>query len=277
MGVLNVTPDSFSDGGQFLDSSLAIGHGRQMVAEGADLIDVGGESTRPGAEAVPEDEELRRVLPVVEHLAAGGLAVSIDTSKPAVARECLQAGASVVNDVMALRSSEMATVCADAACTVCLMHMLGDPRTMQVEPRYKDVVDDVAEFLTEAIARAEQPGVDPERIWIDPGIGFGKTVQHNLELLDRLEEIVAIGYPVLIGVSRKSFIGKLLGSEADPAPVGERLEGSLAAQVLAVANGARILRVHDVAESVRANVIAEAILSQSRASSTPRLPQVGGE
>ncbi|MCH7903681.1 MAG: dihydropteroate synthase [Armatimonadetes bacterium] len=273
MGVLNVTPDSFSDGGQFLGAQQAVEHGQRMADEGADLIDVGGESTQPGAEPVPEEEELRRVLPVVEQLAADGLALSIDTSKPAVARECLLAGASVVNDVTALRSSEMAAVCADAGCTVCLMHMLGDPRTMQSAPRYKDVVDDVADALTEAIARAEQAGVDPDRIWIDPGIGFGKTLRHNLELLNRLEEIVAIGYPVLIGVSRKSFIGRLLGSAADPAPVGERLEGSLAAQVLAVANGARILRVHDVAESVRANVIAEAVLSQSRASSTPRLLQ----
>ena len=244
-----------------------------MAADGADLIDVGGESTRPGAEPVTEEEELRRVLPVVKQLAKDGLVVSIDTSKPAVARECLLAGASVVNDVTALSNSEMATVCADAGCAVCLMHMLGDPRTMQTRPQYKNVVDEVADFLTEAIARAEQAGVDPDRIWIDPGIGFGKDVRHNLELLNRLEEIVAIGYPVMVGVSRKSFIGKLLGSEADPAPIGVRLEGSLAAQVLAVANGARILRVHDVAASVRANAIAEAILSQSRASSTPRPPQ----
>ena len=260
MGVLNVTPDSFSDGGQFSHPDEAVAAGLRMVGEGADLIDVGGESTRPGAAGVLLDEELARVTPVVEGLCRAGVAVSIDTSKHEVAHRCLELGAVVVNDVTALRDPLMVEVCADAGCTVCLMHMQGEPRTMQEAPFYQDVVSDVRQELIERATFVEKAGVLKERIWLDPGIGFGKTLDHNLLLLARLDELVAIGYPVLIGVSRKSFLGRLLGNEK-PAAVEARLEGSIAAQVLAQAKGARILRVHDVAQAKRAAVVADAILS----------------
>ncbi len=262
MGVLNVTPDSFSDGGLFLDIDMALKHARRMVAEGADLIDVGGESTRPGAEPVSAEEELRRVLKVVGTLAFDGIAVSIDTSKAKVAKACLDAGAVVVNDVTALRDDEMASVCARAACTVCLMHMQGEPRTMQANPIYKDVVLEVGDELLATAERAEQRGVKRENIWIDPGIGFGKSLEHNLQLLNHLDEIVETGYPVLVGVSRKSFIGRLLGSAEKSGPVEERLEGSIAAQVIAQIKGARVIRTHDVAATRRAATIAQAITTQ---------------
>ena len=260
MGVLNVTPDSFSDGGEFLDAERAIAHGRELAAEGADILDVGGESTRPGAAAVDAAEELERVGPVCEAL-AGEHTVSIDTSKLEVARAALDSGAEIVNDVTALRAEpELAGLCADAGCTVVLMHMLGDPRTMQDDPRYDDVVDDVKAFLAERIEAAAAEGVDEERIWVDPGIGFGKTVEHNLELTRRLGELGELGRPIVYGSSRKNFIGKLTGAEAD-----HRLGGTIASNVLAAANGAGILRVHDVAAVRDALTTADAILATKRA------------
>jgi dihydropteroate synthase len=247
MGVVNVTPDSFSDGGLFLDPEAAVAHGERLLAEGADLVDVGGESTRPGAEPVPAELERERVVPVVERLAtpsgsAPGARVSIDTSKAAVAEAALAAGANVVNDVTALRGDpEMAGVVANSGAGCCLMHMRGEPRTMQDDPRYDDVVSDVKAFLEERLGFAVAEGVREDRVWLDPGIGFGKTVEHNLELLRRLGEIVAIGRPVVVGVSRKRFLGALTGREVD-----ERLPGTIAANVLALERGARIFRVHDV-------------------------------
>jgi dihydropteroate synthase len=259
MGILNVTPDSFSDGGRHLDGRTAVEAAVQMVADGADIVDVGGESTRPGAEPVSESVELERVVPVVQALADRGIRVSVDTMKPAVARAALRAGASIVNDVNALRAPGMAELCAEAGCTVCLMHMQGEPRTMQANPVYGDVVEEVRSFLAERAEAVQRAGVSPERIWIDPGIGFGKTTEHNLLLLRNLDRIAGLGYPVLVGVSRKAFIGRLLRSHDDPLPVDERLEGTLAAQVLAQANGAAVIRAHDVRESSRALRIAAAI------------------
>jgi dihydropteroate synthase len=256
MGVVNVTPDSFSDGGLYLDADAAIAHGRELVAQGAAILDVGGESTRPGAEAVPEDEELRRVVPAIEGLAGAGAEVSVDTSKAAVAAAALEAGASIVNDVTALRGdSEMAALCADRGATVVLMHMLGDPRTMQENPVYDDVVDEVRSFLAERVEIAVAAGIEEERIWIDPGIGFGKTADHNLELLRRLGELRDLGRPLVVGASRKSFIGKLDGSSA-----GERLGGTIASSVWAAAEGADVLRVHDVAELGQAMAVTTAVL-----------------
>jgi dihydropteroate synthase len=261
MGVVNVTPDSFSDGGLFLDAELAIKHGRELAAEGAEILDVGGESTRPGAEAVNAEEELARVVPVVEGLAAGEVPISIDTSKLAVAEAALDAGAAIVNDVTALRAEpELAGLCAERDTDLVLMHMLGDPRTMQEDPVYDDVVDDVKAFLAERIDFAMAEGIDEERIWVDPGIGFGKTVEHNLELLRRLGELAALGRPVVVGTSRKSFIGRLTG-----APVDRRLGGTIASSVIAFANGAEVLRVHDVGPMREALTVAEAVLDPDRA------------
>jgi dihydropteroate synthase len=243
MGVVNVTPDSFSDGGLFLDADAAVAQGERLAGEGADLLDVGGESTRPGADLVPADEERRRVVPVVERLAATGAQLSVDTSKAAVAQAALEAGATFVNDVTALRADpELAAVVAQAGCDCCLMHMLGDPRTMQEDPRYDDVVSDVKAFLEERIAFATRQGIAEERILVDPGIGFGKTLEHNLILLRRLDEIAALGRPVVVGTSRKSFLGKLTGAEVD-----DRLPGTIATNVLALERGATVFRVHDVA------------------------------
>ncbi|HEX6116886.1 MAG TPA: dihydropteroate synthase [Solirubrobacterales bacterium] len=243
MGVVNVTPDSFSDGGEFLDPRRAIEHAAELVREGADLLDVGGESTRPGAEAVGADEECRRVVPVLDGLVGVGVPISIDTSKAAVAEAALDAGATWVNDVTALRGDPaLAALCADRGCEVVLMHMLGDPRTMQEDPRYGDVVDDVRAFLGERVEAALAAGIAEERIWVDPGFGFGKTVEHNLELLRRLGELRELGRPILVGASRKSFIGKITGRD-----VGERVGGTIAAHVVAAANGADAVRVHDVA------------------------------
>ena len=257
MGIVNVTPDSFSDGGLFLDPREAIRHGHELAAGGASVLDVGGESTRPGADPVSEDEELRRVVPVVEGL-AGVAKISIDTSKCSVARAALQAGAEVVNDVTALRSDpEMAGVVAGAGAACCLMHMLGKPRTMQDDPRYDDVVSEVKAFLEERLAFAVSEGVAEERVWLDPGIGFGKTVDHNLELLRRLDEIVAIGRPVAIGTSRKRFLGKLTGR-----PELERLPGTIATNVIAYERGASVFRVHDVAPVVDALKVAAATVSE---------------
>ena len=258
MGILNVTPDSFSDGGEWFGREAAIAHAREMAAEGAELIDVGGESTRPGAEPVGEDEELRRVLPVVEALAAGLPAIlSVDTSKAAVARAALVAGAGFINDVTALRGDPaMAGVVAEAGCECCLMHMLGEPRTMQRDPRYGDVVDDVRAFLEERAAFAVASGIVPERIHLDPGIGFGKTAAHNLELLRRLDEITALGFPVVIGTSRKSFLGRLTG-RGDP---HDRVAATVATNVLAFERGARVFRVHDVGPTADALKVAAATL-----------------
>ena len=257
MGIVNVTPDSFSDGGEFLDPERAIAHGRELADEGADILDVGGESTRPGARAVDAAEELGRVVPVVEALAKHGPKVSIDTSKTEVARAALDAGASMVNDVTALRADpDLAALCAERDCEVVLMHMLGDPRTMQENPVYHDVVDDIKVFLAERIEFATVAGIHRERIWIDPGIGFGKTVEHNLELHRRLGGFAELGRPVAFGSSRKSFIGKLTGAGVD-----QRLGGTIASNVIAYANGARMLRVHDVAPMQEALTVADAILT----------------
>ena len=255
MGVVNVTPDSFSDGGEFLDAGRAVRHGRRLLEEGADIVDVGGESTRPGAAPVGVEEELRRVMPVVEGLA--GAEISIDTSKAEVARRAIAAGATMVNDVTALRSDpELTEVVAQAGTEVCLMHMLGDPRTMQADPRYGDVVSDVKAFLEQRMAFAVSGGILEERILLDPGIGFGKTVDHNLELLRRLDEIVALGRPVVIGTSRKSFLGRITGAQ-----VGERVPGTIATNVLALERGATVFRVHDVAPARDALAIALATVT----------------
>jgi dihydropteroate synthase len=256
MGVVNVTPDSFSDGGLYLDADAAVAHGRGLVGQGAAILDVGGESTRPGAKAVPEDEELRRVVPVIGGLADSGAEVSVDTSKAAVAAAALEAGATIVNDVTALRGdAEMAAVCAERGVTVVLMHMLGNPRTMQANPVYEDVVEEVKAFLAGRIEVAIAGGIDEERIWVDPGIGFGKTADHNLELLRRLGELRELGRPLVVGTSRKSFIGKVDGSAAT-----ERLGGTIASSVWAAAEGAEVLRVHDVVEVGQALTLANAVL-----------------
>jgi dihydropteroate synthase len=260
MGVVNVTPDSFSDGGLYFEAGSAVAHGKQLTRDGAHILDIGGESTRPGAEKVPADEELRRVVPVVEGLAEEAAQISIDTSKATVAEAALDAGAEIVNDVTALRGDpEMAALCADRGSTVVLMHMLGSPRTMQLNPAYDDVVDEVKAFLAERMEAALAAGVAEERIWLDPGIGFGKTAEHNLELLRRLSELRELGRPLVVGTSRKSFIGKLDGSDA-----GERLGGTIASSVLAAAEGAEVLRVHDIAEVGQAMAVARAIVSPRR-------------
>lgn len=260
MGVLNVTPDSFSDGGIYFGYRPAIDAAMRMIDEGADLIDVGGESTKPGAPAVPLGEELARTIPVVERLAKKGIAVSIDTRKPEVARVALASGAAVVNDVSGFRDSKMAEVCISTDCSVCIMHMKGDPETMQASPEYEDVVGEICQYLTSQARAVEESGIDRERIWIDPGIGFGKLPKHNLAILRGMSSFVETGYPVMVGVSRKSFIGKILGSDSSPVPVGDRLEGTIAADVWAQIRGAKILRVHDVKEARRAAEIVSAIL-----------------
>jgi dihydropteroate synthase len=259
MGIVNVTPDSFSDGGLYLDPQRAVAHGAELAAQGAAILDVGGESTRPGAEAVDAELERERVEPVVAALAGpagAGVEVSIDTSKGPVANAALDAGATIVNDVTALRGDpDLAALCAERDCTLVLMHMQGTPRTMQSDPTYDDVVDDVRAFLAERIQVAVDAGVDERRIWVDPGIGFGKTLFHNLELLRRLGELRDLGRPLVIGSSRKSFIEALTGRS-----VGERLGGTIASNVLALAAGAEIFRVHDVLEVGRALRVAAAVL-----------------
>jgi dihydropteroate synthase len=256
MGVVNVTPDSFSDGGLYLNAEAAIAHGRELAAAGAEILDVGGESTRPGAEAVDEAEELRRVVPVIRGLSDAGCRISVDTSKASVAEAALQAGAEIVNDVTALRGDPgMAALCAERGATVVLMHMLGEPRTMQDDPRYDDVVAEVKSFLAERLDFAAAAGIAAEDLWLDPGIGFGKTGAHNMELLRRLGELRDLGRPLVIGTSRKSFIGRVDGSAA-----GERLGGTIASSVLAAAEGAAVLRVHDVAEVGQALAVTAAIL-----------------
>lgn len=263
MGVLNVTPDSFSDGGAWGDAAAAIAHGRALAEAGADLIDVGGESTRPGALDVTADEEIRRVTPVIEALAEEGIAVSIDTSKVGVAAAAVDAGAEVVNDVTALESPQMAAFCAGAGVGVVLMHMQGTPRTMQENPSYVDVVDEVGAFLLDRAAAAVAAGIEDDRIVIDPGIGFGKTVDHNLELLARLDELTAGTYPVLVGASRKRFLGSVLrraGKETGPA---ERDPATAATVVAAILAGAAAVRVHDVAATADAVRVADAIVRVS--------------
>jgi dihydropteroate synthase len=245
MGIVNVTPDSFSDGGSFLDAGSAIAHGLQLVGEGAAILDIGGESTRPGAAPVPEAVELERVLPVIEGLRDAGChaELSVDTSKAAVASAALAAGASLVNDVTALRGDpSMAAVVAGAGARCCLMHMLGEPRTMQRDPRYHEVVGDVRLFLEARMAFAIEHGIAEDRILLDPGIGFGKTIAHNLELLRRCDEIAQLGRPVVIGTSRKSFLGKIAGGRG----ADDRLAGTIATNVIAYERGASVFRVHDV-------------------------------
>ena len=242
MGVVNVTPDSFSDGGRFFDPAAAIAHARRLADEGAGLIDIGGESTRPGAAPVSADEELRRVIPVLEKIA--DLCVSVDTRRPSVMREAIKAGASMINDVDALGAPGALDAVRSSECAVCLMHKKGEPATMQREPQYDDVVGEVKQFLNQRIEAAKAAGIAAARIVVDPGFGFGKTAAHNLELLRRLKDFSSLEVPLLAGLSRKSTLGKLTGR-----PVGERLAGSLAMALLALQGGATILRVHDVRET----------------------------
>jgi dihydropteroate synthase len=256
MGVLNVTPDSFSDGGRFLAVESAVAHGLRMVEEGAAVIDIGGESTRPGAAPVPADEEIRRVVPVMErlHQAAPQVIISVDTSKPDVIREVVAAGAGLLNDVRAFQEPGALEAAAASGCALCLMHMQGDPRTMQRAPSYVDVVKEVKAFLAGRVQACRSAGVVPERIVIDPGFGFGKTLEHNLELLRHLRELVCDPWPVLVGLSRKSIVGTLTGRAA-----GERVYGSVALAVIAAVNGARIIRAHDVAATVDALRVVAAV------------------
>jgi len=255
MGILNVTPDSFSDGGRFLDRTLAIAHARAMLADGADLVDVGGESTRPGAVPVGEAEEIDRVVPVIEALVSDGAIVSVDTMKPAVMRAAIAAGASMVNDVRALREPGALEAVAQGGVAVCLMHMRGTPASMQEAPEYVDVVADVRGFLMSRAGACEAAGIARERIAIDPGFGFGKTKAHNLALLARLGDIAALGYPVLAGLSRKSTLGAITGR-----PEEGRVAASVAAALIAVERGASILRVHDVQETVDALKVLHAVI-----------------
>jgi dihydropteroate synthase len=256
MGVVNVTPDSFSDGGLYLDPEVAIAHGRELAAAGAAILDVGGESTRPGAAPVAGEEELRRVEPVVAGLAGEEVEISVDTSKAAVAAAALDAGATIVNDVTALRGDpEMAALCAERGAGVVLMHMAGEPRTMQENPEYGDVVAEVRDFLAARLEVAIAAGIDEALIWLDPGIGFGKTNRHNFELLRGLGELATLGRPLVVGTSRKAFIGRSDGSAAD-----QRLGGTIATSVLAAAAGADVLRVHDVREMDQALRVTSAVL-----------------
>jgi dihydropteroate synthase len=257
MGVVNVTPDSFSDGGRHFDPVRALDHARRLMADGADIVDVGGESTRPGAAPVSEQEELDRVLPIIEQLVDDGAIVSIDTMKPAVMRAAIDAGASMVNDVRALQERGALSAAMRNDVAVCLMHMQGKPRTMQSAPVYDDVVREVGDFLLARAEVCENAGIARDRIIVDPGFGFGKTVEHNLELLRNLREIVALGYPVLAGLSRKSTIGRLTGRDVD-----DRMAGSVAAALAAVQRGASIVRVHDVRETVDALRVWQAIERQ---------------
>ncbi|MCA1988578.1 MAG: dihydropteroate synthase [Desulfarculus sp.] len=264
MGVVNVTPDSFSDGGRFLDGRAAVEQGLKLAAEGARILDIGGETTRPGSEPTPAAVELDRVLPVIRELKARCDAViSIDTNKAEVAAAAIQAGAEIINDITALRGDpEMAALAARTRAGLVLMHMLGTPRTMQQDPRYADVVAEVRDFLAERAAAALAAGVEREAIALDPGIGFGKTLGHNLELIRNLPVLARLGYPVLLGASRKAFIGQLTG-RATPA---ERLWGSVGVHVLGAALGARILRVHDVAPLREALLVTDAVLAAREAS-----------
>ncbi len=260
MGVLNVTPDSFSDGGRYRAPGAAVKRAVRMASQGADIIDVGGESTRPGSAGVDEREELRRVVPVIERLARQiNIPISVDTRKPGVARAAVKAGASIINDVSGLAGgAELARIAAKEKAAIILMHMRGAPADMQRRPVYSDVISEIGSFLAGAARLAERSGVSRGRIVIDPGIGFGKTVSHNLSIINRLGELTALGYPVCVGVSRKSFIGGILGVK-DPL---DRIAGTLAASVLAIAGGADIIRVHDVLEAVMAARVADSIIME---------------
>jgi dihydropteroate synthase len=269
MGVVNVTPDSFSDGGLYLDPGAAIEHAVELAGEGAAILDVGGESTRPGADPVPAGEELRRVVPVIAGIVAAGVPaqISVDTSKAEVAEAALAAGATLVNDVTALRADpEMAALVAGSGADCCLMHMLGEPRTMQEDPRYEDVVCEVKAFLEERMAYAIAAGIPEGRILLDPGIGFGKTGAHNLELLGRLEELVALGRPIVVGTSRKSFLGRLAGGRS----TSDRLAGTIATNVIAYERGASVFRVHDVRPVHDALAVAAATVRAGCRRSTTR-------
>jgi dihydropteroate synthase len=269
MGILNVTPDSFSDGGRFMAPEAAIAHGARMLAEGADIVDVGGESTRPGAEPVRAEQELERVGPVIAGLAAAHprACISIDTSKEPVARNALRAGARFVNDVSAFRADpEMAGLLASSGAQCCLMHMQGEPRTMQRDPHYTDVVDEVKAFLHERLAFAVKEGVSEQQVLLDPGIGFGKTLAHNLELLRRLSELLQLGRPIVIGTSRKSFLGRIAADRRglrEPVGADARLAGTLASNVLALERGASVFRVHEVGPVCDALAVAAATLGPS--------------
>ena len=254
MGVVNVTPDSFSDGGRYLDPAAALGHARWLVDEGADLIDVGAESTRPGAAPVVPKLQIERLLPVIAPLAAERVCVSVDTASAEVARRAVEAGAEIINDVTALGDPDMAGVIAAAGAGAVLMHMRGTPATMQQDPRYDDVVADVRVHLAARLAAARAAGIDAERIAVDPGIGFGKTLEHNVALLARLEELLPLGRPIVIGASRKSFLGRLTEADLEGRP-----EGGLAAAAIAVLQGARVIRTLDVGSTVKALRVAEAI------------------
>lgn len=258
MGVVNVTPDSFSDGGRYLDPKAALAHARKLVADGADILDVGGESSRPGAQPVGTEEELRRILPVVEGLAHANVPVSVDTMHPEVMRRAIAAGASMINDILALQAPGALEAVAESSAAVCLMHMQGEPRTMQASPRYENVVAEVREFLAARVQAALEAGIGTERIVIDPGFGFGKTARHNIELLRHLHLLQVGDHPLLAGLSRKSLIGKITGRGPD-----RRLAGSLAAALLAVRHGARIVRVHDVAETCDALLLWRAVSDPS--------------
>ena len=254
MGVLNVTPDSFFDGARYFEPSVAIAHGVSMAEQGADILDIGGESARPGAQPVSLQEELDRVLPVVETLRHQvEVPISIDTSKPEVMREAVAAGAAMINDVNALRSPGALTAAAEMGVPVCLMHMQGQPRNMQYEPSYNNVVEEVSEFLQARVDAALEAGLRPDQLVLDPGFGFGKTLRHNLELLNSLDKLVGLGYPVLAGLSRKSMLGRILNSEDD-----DRLAGSLTLAILACQQGAHIIRVHDVEPTRQALQVLEA-------------------
>jgi len=255
MGVVNVTPDSFSDGGEFLSPDRAVRHALELVEAGADILDVGGESSRPGAEPVDEVEELDRVLPVIEGIVSvSDVPVSIDTVKPAVMRRAVAAGAAMINDVNGLRTAGAVEAAAELAVPVCIMHMQGEPRTMQNNPRYGSVVDDIREFLGERVGACRQAGIPDSRIVLDPGFGFGKTLEHNLELLARLDELVGLGFPVLAGISRKKMLGQITGRDRPAA----RVAASVAAHLLAAQKGAAVVRVHDVAETVDALEVLQA-------------------
>jgi len=260
MGVVNVTPDSFSDGGRFLSTQQALEHARVLIGEGADILDIGGESSRPGAEPVGLDEELRRVMPVLEQLAPGPVPVSVDTCKPEVMRHAIAAGAAMVNDINALREPGALEALAQSQAAVCLMHMQGEPRSMQRDPKYEDVVAEVTTFLAQRVDAAQQAGIARERIVIDPGFGFGKNTAHNLGLLRGLHELAGLGQPVLVGLSRKSLFGKITGK-----PVADRVSASVAAALLAVERGAALVRVHDVAATRDALLVLNAIEGHSLA------------
>ena len=255
MGIVNVTPDSFSDGGKFNTTDKAVAHAMELVEQGADILDIGGESTRPGATPVPLDEELNRVIPVVKALVKAGVPLSIDTYKPEVMREAIDAGVDIVNDVCALQESNALEIVASSKVGVCLMQMQGRPQTMQADPQYQDVVAEVAGFLAARLKAAEQAGIARERIVLDPGFGFGKRTADNLTLLNQLSSLQSLGLPLLIGLSRKSVLGQVVGSAVD-----ERIHASIAASVVSVMKGANIVRVHDVKPTVDALKIVSAVM-----------------